>query len=107
NERVDVMQFLARLQGEVGDLAEARETASEVKPEFYRDQVLADIALCQAKQGDIRGALGDADALGAFSRVTALTSIATVQARRGDRTAARITLRKASELVGKSEKPFQ
>jgi RNA polymerase sigma factor (sigma-70 family) len=81
NGRADAFQLIARLQAECGDATGARQAAKDIQPEFYKGQVLADIALAQAKAGDVNGAIGHGSALDdAFHRALFWLGLAEWQA---------------------------
>ena len=52
----DNWQYIARAQARVGEWAAARETAGNISQEFYREQVLSDVAVGRAKFGDPKAA---------------------------------------------------
>jgi RNA polymerase sigma factor (sigma-70 family) len=106
NDRSDALQYLARSQAECGEIAAALEAARGVQPEMYRDQVLADIAVAQVRDGDIRGGSKTIAGLGPLGRVKAWIGVARLQAA-SDRPAAVLSLREARQAMDLLEKAHQ
>ncbi len=108
NGRVDATQLIARVQADAGDFAGAREAAAGVTPDFYRAQVLQDIAVDEAKTGHIKEALENVETIPSWlSKVKAWAEIAVVQSRAGDRNGAESTLQKAVQAMSQVEEIYR
>jgi len=102
--RHDLMQFIAHIQGEAGDVGGAQATAAASGPSGLG--VLTDLAVGQAKAGDAAGALSTLKSVGAeddekfrWAAVRVLPEVALAQARTGERGAARQTTKRALEML--------
>jgi tetratricopeptide (TPR) repeat protein len=100
--RHDLMQFIAHIQAEAGDVDGGRATA-EVCP--LRVEVLTDLAVGQAKAGDAARALSTLKTVGAeddekfrWAAVRVLPVVAFAQVRSGDRATANQTAKRALDM---------
>jgi RNA polymerase sigma factor (sigma-70 family) len=101
DNRFDALQFIAQRQAECGDMTAARTTAAGIEPELYRGQVLADIALAQAKTGDVTGAIAQGDKLDPFNRASFWLGLAEWRARHHSTKKTETALQNARQALGK------
>jgi tetratricopeptide (TPR) repeat protein len=101
--RHDLMQFIAHIQGEAGDVDGGLATAQASGPQ--RVVVLTDLAVGQAKAGDAAGALSLLKSVGAeeeetfrWAAVRVLPEVALAQSRSGERGTANQTTKRALEV---------
>jgi hypothetical protein len=82
--RAGVFAGIARVQAEMGDVKEARQTADALK-EPWRSNALRTITGAQAGAGDVKGALQTASAIeGEYPKGEALKEVLMAQLRSGD-----------------------
>ena len=110
--RDDLFQFIAHIQADLGDVVGAQATSERSKS--HRVGVLKDIAVGQARSGDVPGALATLNSIGskesesgAWAAVRVLPEVAQAQVRSGNQAEARQSLQRARGAFAKLPRLFR